>query len=351
MDENADGFWDVPDEADDVGKRDLGSDDKVEVKDDDVVMGDTGEQGVLRLREVTEQAAGDYVESPTLGRRPSERKREAERRSKARQEDNTAETQHVQRAFSFPEDLAYEDVSTPVTAAPVVQREIVEDNIDDYSPIRSVHYMSSIPDFRRSVVSLPPVQEEAAEEMEPEKHQTRHLTRTPEVNRDSGFLSDSPASHRRSHRFDDDGHRDSGVHLKDWSESTPPRTREARGVETHPARISGSSLKAETHAYDQHVTPDRHGPVKKSPEPSRETHSRGLGQTPKLREPSPPPRTPEPQKSLAKKRVARQLDNEPTPERNVGAALTPVVSERRVVSDNGALRQYSKSPVETSTMV
>lgn len=351
MDENADGFWDVPDVTEEVvEKRDLDDDataevkeEKAEVKDKDVVMGGTGEQGTLRLREVVEEAAGDYVESPTLGRRASERKRDAERRSKAGQDGDTTEIQPVQRAFSFPDDIGHEDVSTPVTPAPVLQREMVEDTIDDYSPIgRSVHHMSSIPDFRRSVPSLPPVQE-APEEAEPEKQHSRHLARTPEVNRDSGFLSDSPASQRRSHRFDDEGHRDSGVHLKDWPESTPPRLRESRGFEAHPARTSGSSLKAETHAYDQHATPDRHRLVKHSPEPGRETPSRALGQTPRLREPSPPPRTPEPQKTLAKKRTTRQLDD--------AAPTTPAVSERRIVSDNSALRQYSRSPAATSAMV
>ncbi|KAJ9149133.1 Involucrin repeat protein [Coniochaeta hoffmannii] len=352
MDENADGFWDVPDAVEEVEeeRRDVGGDEKAEERDRDVVMGGTGEQSVLRLREVVEEAAGDYVESPTLGRRASERKREAERRNKSRQEDDATEIRPVQRAFSFPDDIADEDVSSPATAAaPIIQRELVEDNIEDYSPVsRTAHQMSTIPDFRRSVPSLPPVQEEAPEELEPEKHFARHLTRAPEENRDSGFLSDSPASQRRSHRFEDDSHRDSGVHLKDWPEGTPPRTSQAR-FDAHPARDFGSSLKTETHSHErEHLESPR--AVKRSSESSKDT-PRGLGHTPKLKEPSPPPRTPEPQKSLARKRTTRQLDNEPTPERNVGAALTPVPAERRVASDNSALRQYSRSPAETSSMI
>lgn len=352
MDENADGFWDVPDTVEGDNTKDKVEDKaegKAEDKDTDMTGGNTAEQGGLRLREIVEDAAEDYVESPTLGRRASERKREAEQRSKARQEDDTTDIQPAQRVFSFPDDIAYEDVSTPVTPAPVIQRELVEDNIDDLSPVApSAHHMPSIPDLRRSAPSLPPVEEESAEETVPEKPLARQLTRTPEVNRDSGFLSDSPAPHRGSHRFEDDSHRDSGVHLKDWPESTSPHTKDSRVFGAHPPRTPGSNLR-ESLAHDQHETADRYGTAAGSSETGRDT-PRGRGQAITLHEPSPPARTPEPQKSLAKKRTARQLGtlgNEPSPERSGGAALTPMAMGRRVVSDNSAIRQYSRSPVET----
>ncbi|KAK8114237.1 hypothetical protein PG999_006306 [Apiospora kogelbergensis] len=79
-------------------------------------------------------------------------------------------------------------------------------------------------DFRRrstmSLRSLPPVEEETHEDMEADmrgRPQQGHVPRTPEVNRDSGFMADSPNPIKRS-RFEDETQRDSGVHLRTLDE-------------------------------------------------------------------------------------------------------------------------------------
>lgn len=63
---------------------------------------------------------------------------------------------------------------------------------------------------------LPAVQEMP----EVEEHASRCVWPTPEVNRDSGFIAESPNPQlRRSPRFDDDPIRDSGVHSGDWTDT------------------------------------------------------------------------------------------------------------------------------------
>jgi hypothetical protein len=248
------------------------------------------------------------------------------------------------------EDKTTDKDTASVTAEATIRRHETDlnENRNYGSPSRSIPYMSSIPDLRRSLISLPPVQEEEVEE-EHGKEQQQHLMRTPEVNRDSGFISDSATPRRRSRHYEDDSHRDSGVHLRDWPESTPPRT-SRRDLEAHPARTSGSSLKAETHSYHQETprSESRQTASISTPEVSRISGSSGLAQTPKLKEPSPPATTPEPHKISVKKRTAtKQLDREPEPAaRNVGAPLTvpsPAPSERRVVSDHSALHHRGES--------
>ncbi|KAI0841969.1 hypothetical protein F5Y06DRAFT_165018 [Hypoxylon sp. FL0890] len=102
--------------------------------------------------------------------------------------------------------------------------------IDD----KSLKSLSPRPDYsssgRGSPRVLPPVEEETHEELQKEQQsQVRDVSDKASIitgpitvpNRDSGFSSDSPHPKRRS--FVDPSLRDSGVHLRDWPESTPKR--------------------------------------------------------------------------------------------------------------------------------
>lgn len=200
---------------------------------------------------------------------------------------------------------------------------------------------------------LEPVPEESTEEFT-EKHKKRdRLTSklapsTPDVNRDSGFVADSPHLHRRSNWLEEGPHRDSGVHLKDWSGS--PRTLSPERSSFSANERPQTSEKAERQ-------------LGRSPLPLgyRDLHEHPLSRTPVLREPSPRLVTPEPQK------VRRAATHTPTPEDNKrgrykelqtplrygkpevprslsrSATASPAVAQRSV-SDNAARSRLSPSP-------
>lgn len=298
---------------------------------------------VPRLKEMTKLAHDDEdVDSPILGRPDLDK-----RKTLTAKDDKTLLP--IQEPFSFREDVAEDEVNTPVEATDRSRGLNLNEDKPHNSPSRSIPYMSSIPDLRRSLMSLPPVQEEEVEEEQAKEHQ--HRMRTPQVNRDSGFISDAATPRRRSHHYEDDSHRDSGVNLREWPESTSPRT-SRRDLEAHRAT---SGPDDEVHSHHQETPKSEPRPTSSvaTPEVTRISGSRGgLAHTPKLKEPSPALTTPEPQKVTVKKRTAtKQLDREPEPAaRNVGAPLTvpsPAPSERRVVSDNSSL-YHNREPLRRS---
>lgn len=141
--------------------------------------------------------------------------------------------------------------------------------------------------LRRSVSrGLPPVREEPQEEeAESGKHASTFHASTPDMNRDSGFVTGSPML-PWAHRFDDAQQRDSGVHLRDYP-GTSPRLLSSRGVSPEPSRHSRSSLEDEGARLDD-------GP-RRSPLAQSETGRRIREGTPIL-EAREAPVTPEPQK-------------------------------------------------------
>lgn len=140
-------------------------------------------------------------------------------------------------------------------------------------------------DFRRSVSrGLPPVQEEPSEEdAEFGKHTTSLTVATPDINRDSGFVTDSP-NQAWTRRFNDNQQRDSGVHMHDNLDRSPG-LHSSRGVSPDPNRVSRSSVEDEGARLDD--KPKR-SPLTKYERRLRED-------TPVLEAPEPPV-TPEPQK-------------------------------------------------------
>ncbi|RYP61959.1 hypothetical protein DL769_007500 [Monosporascus sp. CRB-8-3] len=109
----------------------------------------------------------------------------------------------------------------------------------------------SFTDFGRGPTpSLPPVAEEPHEDVEETRVQTPQTLdkafEAAEIDRDSGFVMDSPHLARRSFNLSDAGSRDSGVHMRDWPESTPHK-REVDFVNSE-ARLSRESSKDEVKA-------------------------------------------------------------------------------------------------------
>ncbi|KAK8042294.1 involucrin repeat protein [Apiospora rasikravindrae] len=94
-----------------------------------------------------------------------------------------------------------------------------------------------------SMRSLPPVEEETHEELEDDlRHESQpgQALRSPEINRDSGFMADSPNPMRHG-QFEDDTQRDSGVHLRDWADNSFTRRREGLSTLDEGARLSWAS--------------------------------------------------------------------------------------------------------------
>ncbi|EOO00542.1 putative involucrin repeat protein [Phaeoacremonium minimum UCRPA7] len=129
---------------------------------------------------------------------------------------------------------------------------IEEPVLRSIEPEDDVSFAVSTPtiDFSRSLSrGLPPVQEDPAEEVEAERHdsvireQPRRLLATPDVNRDSGFMAESPIPRQRS--YHEDGQiRDSGVHLRDFPDSSPRQV--MRGFSPEPTKLSRSSADPQT---------------------------------------------------------------------------------------------------------
>lgn len=186
------------------------------------------------------------------------------------------------------------------------------------------------PDFKRSPSRGLPIVPEVPETEEEHIHDA---WASPEINRDSGFITDSPNPYkRRSGTFDDhqEQQRDSGVHTGDWDD-LPPQT---------PASRFEHKLR------------------------------RSPGSTPRLREPEVPVATPEPEKKRRSKNYGSLTEEaEATPSRSItgvaaaaaglaaGAAIIPGLRDRdtdpRSVSEGQIQRQErpdaSPSPSTTSS--
>lgn len=130
-------------------------------------------------------------------------------------------------------------------------------------------------DFGRSVSrGLPSVQEEPQEEeVEAEKHAATLNVASSDINRDSGFVGDSP-SPLWARRFNDAQQRDSGVHLRDDPDaSVRPRGSGPRGVSPeHSPENEGAKLDDPPGVLKYQETPVT--PVTPEPQKSRGGRSR-----------------------------------------------------------------------------
>ncbi|KAI1312519.1 hypothetical protein F5Y03DRAFT_239719 [Xylaria venustula] len=204
-------------------------------------------------------------------------------------------------------------------------------------------------DYRRS---LPPVEEETHEDLQKDLQSgvVKKASVEPEANRDSGFITESPNPQRHSLGLDDSGQRDSGVHMRGWTEETTP------GPETEKA----GSEKSNTGTMSNLIDNDNDS---QTPQPQERRSRRSLfdSETPKLSTPTQGRgwergATPEkPGEEEPTKRTTTPLTSRATKYQDLalsrdaggGAALrahTPQQQSQRSVSDNvssGNIRRES----------
>lgn len=216
--------------------------------------------------------------------------------------------------------------------------------------------IAPIADFRRPVSGgLPPVREEPQEEEAGFGKRAPALSTglgTADVNRDSGFMTDSPVP-PWAHRFDDTQQRDSGLHLRDYPD-TSSRLQKSGSVSPDANRLSRSSVEDDGARLDDKF--DR------SPMADSESRRRFRGSTPTF-EAQEPPVTPEPQKNRSGKPREHKygdlgLGIPPAATRGAGAGLLAAARSEspspsspaeghRSLSDNTDKRRVSPSPQDT----
>jgi hypothetical protein len=267
------------------------------------------------------------VRDGTAAAEPSTKKRKEQR-------ERSPSPQPVQRAFSFPDDIADEEVFTTRDSEPDNKKQ-AETTAD--APVR-LPPISSFSEFMRSQTSLAPVEEELSDE-EPVKQQSpqsptrrsRRIPEAPEVLRDSGISSGSPHPARRIRDDHAEAIRDSGVHLRDSMEGMTPVRESHRSLSP---RIPEERLRVQTPHND-----DADRRLRRSPLSGHRTGGVVGPETPRLYEPSPPPRTPEPEKlHVSKKRATAAAPAASTPaNKHTGAAAglaAASVASLRSVSDS-----------------
>ncbi|KAL1840513.1 hypothetical protein VTJ49DRAFT_426 [Mycothermus thermophilus] len=292
------------------------------------------DQGPSTSRSISGGAPLGRMDSETIPRslrEPRTAKKDTKKAEKKEKRSRSPSPEPVQRAFSFPDDIADEEMFSTRDASMDKNRdktrEAEELVADPNAPVRLPPLsVSAFSEFMRSHSSLAPVPEELSEEEE-EETQTKRRRRP--QHRDSGFSSGSPIMHdthptqpsapkttptmlrtRTPTATTLEPLRDSGVHLRDSVESDRPRSLSP----VHPVHRAHTPR-------DQTISPM---PPLTSPSPpilsanrptlrERTVFHRGtiLGpESPRLVEPSPPAHTPEPEKQdlrllhMAKKRIS-----------------------------------------------
>ncbi|ROW11614.1 hypothetical protein VMCG_01432 [Cytospora schulzeri] len=211
---------------------------------------------------------------------------------------------------------------------------------------------SSAVSFRRSISrGLPPVREEPQEEDLESGNQGISFSPgavTPDINRDSGFVTDSPIFPRLRQSERAHQQRDSGVHMRD-SPGTSPKLLSTRGFSPQPARLSQSSLEDE--GANLELT------LSRQPSPAESETQRRLRETTPILEAQEPPVTPEPQKSRPTSHK-KYPDLGPSPGKTVAAAaiaggaalltreaLTHPAASERSVSDKIDQKRVTPEPL------
>ncbi|KAH8884452.1 hypothetical protein GQ53DRAFT_770818 [Thozetella sp. PMI_491] len=346
MDTIQDNFWDVP-EGDDAEK---GWDEEAgeTIKE----MGEPTKEATAGEERQETRESGGFDAGSGLERQDSDtipRQEQGKSKKIKKERQRSRSPSPVQRTFSFPDDIADEDafatrdVHEPQTILPSIEP------ADD--PPRALRPTPSL-DFRRSLSSLPPVKEEGSDEDEEQRRHRRHQRTShgssrnpqasPDTNRDSGFVTGSPHM-PRGNLHADEAIRDSGVHLREWAESTPkstPKHRELSRFDSTPARRSTSSVEDEQQPRHHSHEDAKHRDLRRSPAGERSLRDKAVGPVDtahRLREPSPPPRTPEPEKLAIKKHTK----DAPTPSRE-HQQQTP--QQTRSVSDRAADKRAATTP-------
>lgn len=264
------------------------------------------------------------LESPVLGSQASfemttDEPQAASHSPKSPLEDDTSRITNrsprvTDTAFGEPRSQLHH-LLTPSSASPTSDRgaSLGESALPSLTTSDDAARLDFMPivDFRRPVSrGLPPVQEEPQEEeAESVKHATTLTVTTPDINRDSGFVADSPIP-PWARRLDDVQQRDSGVHLRD-SLGASPGPPGSRGVSPEPSRQSRSSLEDEGARLDDKP--------RRSPMAGSKARRRLRDETPVL-EAQEPPVTPEPQKSRSGRSRSHKTYPDLGPKTTIAAA-------------------------------
>ncbi len=354
MDVDSGDFWNAPPEAtleDEHGaslRPSRSTDTGLESSDENGHRG--GTELHHELSELSDDT--DFVESPILGRRNSDRHRIRERKASppAGSREPTPKGEDKLHRPVLPSPPRSKEPSAEPTS--VLRSQVLdigeqhtryaEPVVDSYRSI-PIPQSQEVSDFRRPLAGspLPPVLEEGLEE-EQETKRAPHILSTPEANRDSGFVAGSPHPHHRSHLDADESHRDSGVHLREGPEASP-MSRDITRFSPEP-RHAPRSL-----AEEGYETPTQ----SKSPRPSgRDLRRSPLGEstlksaTPLLREPAPQPHTPEPQKAdRSSKQVSyKELGQAAGAGAALAGAVAAVAAAQRSVSDSSKEQRPEPRP-------
>ncbi|KAI8203085.1 Deleted in azoospermia protein 2 [Colletotrichum sp. SAR 10_76] len=242
-----------------------------------------------------EKALDDNVESPVLGR-------------EEKTEEIPSATQRDARQSLDPEPST---MTSDLDEA--VDRGFEAESRRDLSSVlssRSPEPFYETGGFRSPVPSiLPPVQEEAHEEAEPQprslpKTSSRRALRTPEPHRDSALSSGSSHPFRKS-GLDSQVERDSGV-MRDWQE-TSSQGREAQRT----PELSSHRERRRSREAERAKSPSVRDLIRRSPFAEDETRDYPMSKTPVLRDPG-----------------SRQLDT-PTPEPHKMRRISPELERKR----------------------
>ncbi|CAI4216728.1 unnamed protein product, partial [Parascedosporium putredinis] len=141
---------------------------------------------------------------------------------------------------------------------------------------------------------------------------------TPDIGREGGLIVDSPHDRRRGNWAEEGPHRDSGVHLKDWSDTPRGQSPERRSFSARDRPHSAEKAERQ---------------LRRSPLGYRDLHDHPLSKAPMLREPSSRHGTPEPEKTI------RRAAYTPTPEDSSSSKRL-----RRVASNTSLTRHRTPEP-------
>lgn len=202
----------------------------------------------------------------------------------------------------------------------------------------------SVVDLRRSPSEgLPPVQEDPHEEEAEAGRQGTSLTpgvATRDIDRDSGFVTDSPVLSRIRQFEKGQQQRDSGVHMRD-SPGTSPRLLGTRALSPQPVRLSQSSLEDEGAKLEYQSS--------RRPSPARSDIQPRLREATPVLEAQAPPVTPEPQKNRSTSHK-KYPDLGPSPGRAAAAIAVAggatLLARDAATSPAGSLRSMSSKTTE-----
>ncbi|KAI0136582.1 hypothetical protein BJ170DRAFT_589556 [Xylariales sp. AK1849] len=243
LDADTGDFWDVPSEVED----DPVPSSALDVQE----MGSKNEQARSTAQELLPESPGS-LESPIVGRQVKPEVKQCGSPSEHAPAHESSIQPGDMSSSEFMRDLEDLDTSEPPQERDL-ERGPTGPSLYESHQHGVLPSPRDLADWGRgstlSARSLPPVEEETNEDLEEEFHgkpRSRDVLHTPETNRDSGFITDSPHPTRRS-LFDDSEHRDSGVHMRDWPEGTPKRREGLSHFDETGARLSWESTDSNLH--------------------------------------------------------------------------------------------------------